>query len=71
MGTAFNLARGAQFFTPLIITWMTSLHWKDPVQGLGAGISIGALFAILTGVWVWTLPETKGTKIGAEPAAWA
>ena len=71
MGTAFNLARGAQFFTPLIITWVTSLHWKDPAQGLGAGISIGALFAILTGVWVWTLPETKGTKIGVEPATWA
>ncbi len=63
MGAAFNLARGAQFFTPLIITWVTSLGWKNPAQGLGAGISIGAFFAIFTGLWVWTLPETRGTVI--------
>ena len=63
MGAAFNLARGVQFFTPLIITWVTSLGWKNPAQGLGAGISIGAFFAIFTGLWVWTLPETRGTVI--------
>jgi hypothetical protein len=34
---------------------------------MGEGISIGALFAVFTGLWVWTLPETKGTKIGAWP----
>ncbi|MCX5797510.1 MAG: MFS transporter [Elusimicrobia bacterium] len=65
MGAAFNLARGAQFFTPLMITWVTALHWGSGGHGLGAGISIGALFAVFTGLWVWTLPETKGTKIGA------
>jgi MFS family permease len=63
MGTAFNLARGAQFFTPLIITAVASGAWFDKARGLGTGISIGAFFALFTGLWVWTLPETKGTRI--------
>jgi MFS family permease len=62
MGTAFNLSRGAQFFTPLIITWITTLPIARQ-HGLGAGISIGAFFAVFTGLWVWTLPETRGTEI--------
>ena len=63
MGTAYNLARGIQFVTPLIITWVAANSGGAPERGLGYGISIGALFAIATGLWVWTLPETKGTKI--------
>ncbi len=63
MGTAFNLARGAQFFTPLIITAVASGAWFGKVGGLGMGISIGAFFALFTGLWVWTLPETRGTRI--------
>jgi MFS family permease len=66
MGSAFNLARGVQFFTPLIITWVATLPWIDPEKGLGAGISIGAVFALVTGLWVWTLPETRGTRILAD-----
>jgi len=61
MGTAFNLARGVQFFTPLIITQVAVRY------GLGGGISLASLFAIFTGAWVWMLPETRGTKIVAEP----
>jgi len=60
MGTAFNLARGVQFFTPLIITTVASRY------GLGGGISLAGFFALITGAWVWTLPETRGTRIGAE-----
>jgi MFS family permease len=63
MGTAFNLARGVQFFTPLIITTVASSAWFGAEKGLGLGISIGALFALFTGLWVWTLPETRGTQI--------
>lgn len=63
MGTAFNLARGVQFFTPLIITWVSTRAWLGTNGGLGLGISIGAFFALLTGLWVWTLPETRGTRI--------
>ena len=62
MGTAFNLARGVQFLTPLIITWVASTA-ASPERGLGMGISVGAFFALLTGLWVWTLPETRGTRI--------
>jgi MFS family permease len=66
MGTAYNLARGIQFVTPLIITWVAQRSAGPPERGLGLGISIGAFFAIATGLWVWTLPETKGTRILAE-----
>jgi len=57
MGSAFNLARGVQFFTPVVIT-MIAMNY-----GLGGGISLAAIFALLTGAWVWTLPETKGRKL--------
>jgi MFS family permease len=54
MGSAFNLARGVQFFTPVIIALIAERY------GLGGGISLAALFALLTGAWIWTFPETKG-----------
>jgi MFS family permease len=57
MGTAFNLARGVQFFTPVIIASVAGTY------GLGGGISIAAVFALLTGLWIWTFPETKGKKV--------
>jgi Arabinose efflux permease len=62
MGAAFNLSRGAQFFTPLVITWIATMPIARQ-HGLGAGISLGAFFAVFTGLWVWMLPETKGTQI--------
>ena len=57
MGSAFNLARGIQFFTPVIIALIAEEY------GLGGGISLAALFALLTGAWIWVFPETKGRKI--------
>jgi MFS family permease len=65
MGAAYNLARGVQFVTPLVITWVAATSSAGPERGLGRGISIGAFFAIATGLWVWTLPETRGTRITA------
>ena len=62
MGSAFNLARGVQFFTPMVITAVAAI----PGLGHGAGVSLAAFFAIFTGLWVWMLPETRGTKITAE-----
>jgi MFS family permease len=56
-----NTAMGTEFFTPLVITQVASRH------GLGGGISLAAFFALFTGAWVWMLPETRGTKIIAEP----
>jgi MFS family permease len=66
MGAAFNLARGIQFLTPLIITWVAAQAWLGASGDLGTGIAIGAGFALLTGLWVWTLPETRGTRILAS-----
>lgn len=57
MGTAFNLARGVQFFTPIIITLIASRY------SLAGGISVAAFFAILTGLWIWVFPETKAKKL--------
>jgi MFS family permease len=57
MGSAFNLARGVQFFTPVIIASIADKY------GLGGGISLAALFALLTGSWIWMFPETKGKKL--------
>lgn len=54
MGAAFNLARGVQFFTPVIITLVASAY------GLAGGISLAIIFALLVGAWTWTFPETKG-----------
>jgi MFS family permease len=65
MGAAYNLGRGVQFVTPLIITWVAATSSAGAVRGLGRGISIGAFFAVATGLWVWTLPETRGTRITA------
>jgi MFS family permease len=57
MGVAFNLARGVQFFTPVVIT-LVARHY-----GLEGGIALAILFALLTGAWIWTLPETKGAVL--------
>jgi MFS family permease len=58
MGAALNLARGVQFFTPLIITWVAQAGY-----GLSGGISLACLFSLLAGLWIWTLPETLGRDL--------
>jgi MFS family permease len=60
MGSAFNLARGIQFLTPVMISVIALKY------GLGGGISLAALFALLTGAWIWTFPETKGKRLYAD-----
>ncbi|MBP1692041.1 MAG: nanT2 [Bacteroidetes bacterium] len=57
MGSAFNLARGVQFFTPVAIAVIAQSY------GLSGGIFLAALFAVLTGAWIWTFPETKGRTL--------
>lgn len=57
VGTVFNLARGIQFFTPLIITLIATYF------DLSYGIAVAAIFAFLCGVWIWVFPETRGTSI--------
>ena len=57
VGTVFNLARGAQFLTPITITLVATYF------DLSYGIAIASIFAILVGLWIWVFPETKGTSI--------
>jgi MFS family permease len=57
MGSAFNLARGVQFLTPVIIVWIAQSY------GMAGGIFLAALFALLTGSWIWMFPETKGKTL--------
>ena len=59
VGTVFNLARGIQFFTPVIITTVAAYF------DLSYGIAIAAIFAFLVGIWIWVFPETKGTRINS------
>jgi len=57
MGSAFNLARGIQFFTPVIIAVIAKQY------GLGGAYSWRLFFSLLTGIWIWTFPETKGRRL--------
>ena len=57
VGTVFNLARGAQFLTPITITLVATYF------DLSYGIAIASIFAVLVGLWIWVFPETKGTSI--------
>lgn len=57
LGSTFNIARGLQSFSPVIIA-IIAQHY-----GLDRGISLAAIFALLTGIWIWTFPETKGWKL--------
>jgi MFS family permease len=61
VGAIFNIARGVQFFTPLVIAAVA--RWTD----LSAGIALAALFSLAAGLTVWALPETRGREIGEDP----
>lgn len=56
-GSAFNLGRGVQFFTPVVIALIAQRY------NLGAGIFLAAIFALATGIWIWTFPETRGRDL--------
>jgi MFS family permease len=57
MGALLNVTRGFQFFTPLMITGL-GRHF-----GLGAALSVGALFSVAAAAMIWMLPETRGRSI--------
>jgi len=59
LAVIMNASRGAQFLAPLLIA-AVGARW-----GLGGGVALAAGFAALAGVWVWTLPETRGVRIDA------
>ena len=57
MGSIYNIARGVQFVTPVVVTLIARRY------GLAGGMSLAALFAAGTAAWIWTFPETKGERI--------
>ena len=52
MGTAYNCARGVQFFAPIVVSVFVSAY------GLKGGLGVPMMLALATAIWVWTLPET-------------
>jgi MFS family permease len=57
LGLLLNVTRGLQFFTPLLITFLSVRI------GFGPTLAIGALFSMAGAVPVWTLPETRGRSL--------
>jgi hypothetical protein len=57
LGLLLNVTRGIQFFTPLLITFLSVR------MGFGATLAIGAIFSSAGAVLVWLLPETRGRSI--------
>ncbi len=53
MGTAYNCARGVQFFAPIVVNAFVVAY------GLKGGLGVPMVLAMATGLWVWTLPETR------------
>jgi MFS family permease len=59
MGTVYNTARGVQVFAPVVMMWAVQRG------GIGAGLLVPTLLALLTAAWVWTLPERRGAALEA------
>ncbi len=59
MSVIMNVSRGVQFAAPLAIAAVAG-RW-----GLAGGVALAAGFAVLSGLWVWTLPETAGAALEA------
>jgi hypothetical protein len=57
LGLLLNVTRGIQFFTPLLITFLSVR------MGFAATLAIGAIFSSAGAVLVWLLPETRGRSI--------
>lgn len=56
-GSAYNLARGAQLFAPFSVALIAAYY------GLGSGIFLAVIFALLQTIWIWMFPETKGIEL--------
>lgn len=53
MGTAYNCARGIQFFAPMLVSAFVTPY------GIRGGLSVPMVLALATAAWVWVLPETR------------
>lgn len=57
MSIVMNSTRAVQFVAPVVIAAVA------PRWGMSGGIALAAAFAVAGGLWVWTLPETRGRAI--------
>ena len=57
LGIIYNLSRGVQFLAPVVIAFVAAR------SSFGAGIALAVPFALLAGLTVWALPETKGVRL--------
>lgn len=53
MGTAYNCARGVQFFAPIVVSSFVTRY------GVRGGLGVPLVLALATATWVWVLPETR------------
>jgi MFS family permease len=53
MGTAYNCARGVQFFAPMVVSSLVARY------GVRGGLGVPLVLALATATWVWVLPETR------------
>jgi MFS family permease len=60
LGIIYNLSRGVQFLAPIVIAFVAAR------SSFGAGIALAVPFAVLAGVTIWTLPETRGVRLVAQ-----
>ncbi len=59
MGTAYNCARGVQFFAPIVVAQFVAAY------GVKGGLSVPMVLALATASWVWTLPETRARDLSS------
>jgi MFS family permease len=60
LGIIYNVSRGVQFLAPVVIAFVAA-RWS-----FGAGIALAAPFAVLAGLSIWALPETKGVRLASS-----
>jgi MFS family permease len=61
MGTAYNCARGVQFFAPMLVSAFVTRY------GVRGGLGVPMVLALATASWVWVLPETRRRDLARIP----
>jgi MFS family permease len=61
MGTAYNCARGVQFFAPMLVSVFVTRY------GVRGGLGVPMVLALATASWVWVLPETRRRDLARIP----
>jgi MFS family permease len=59
-GSSYNVARGIQLLTPIVLSAFEAAH------RFAAGVALGAVFSLAAGIWIWPLPKTHGKLLTAD-----